>query len=61
MTKKTRFMKDMSKFWAKKDKARKAFDTKRSSSSFAEKLRIVEKLHADQKLLKKAKIVSPKP
>ena len=57
---KTNYMKDTRKFWQIREKGRSALNKKRANVSFAEKVKIAEKLRSDADFLRSGQIVSSK-
>ena len=57
---KTTYTKNTREFWQACEKARSALDKERANASFAEKVKVSEKLRSDAAFLKSGRIVSSK-
>jgi hypothetical protein len=54
------YMKDTTKFWQAREKARATLDKQRANSSHTKKVKTAQKLHSDAVFLKSGRVISSK-
>lgn len=55
------YIKDTTKFWEEREKARAVLDKERANASYSDQVKTAQKLRSDADFLKTGRIVSSKP